>query len=151
MLFSIKSSKLCRNMRKLRMKLHNATIYPPWGPIFPPSFEMLDLLWRLHLKDIDEKNYGLFNQVRYKSQFSVKCIGVCFFKKMAWQSLLHGKINLNISTYKISETFQRYGQDMTKICLIYAKDRPKTWPRYAKYIPKIHLRYALNRFKLCWR
>ena len=32
-LFCIQSSKLCRNMRKLRVTLSNATIYPPWGPV----------------------------------------------------------------------------------------------------------------------
>ena len=32
-LFSNKSSKLSRNLRKLRMKLRNATIYPTWGQI----------------------------------------------------------------------------------------------------------------------
>ena len=41
-------------MRKLRVKLRNASIYPPKGPVFkkkkilqkrtPPSSEMLDLL-----------------------------------------------------------------------------------------------------------
>ena len=68
-LFSIQSSKLSKNMRKLPVKLRNATIYPPWGPIFknsfflkhtPPSSEMLDLLRRWHLNRIDEKNQGYF-------------------------------------------------------------------------------------------
>ena len=33
-LFSIQSSKLSGNMRKLRGKLHNDTIYPPCGQVF---------------------------------------------------------------------------------------------------------------------
>ena len=54
-------------MHKLRVKLRNATIYPPWGPIFkkyffqkhtPPSSEMQNLFRRWHLKDIEEKNHG---------------------------------------------------------------------------------------------
>ena len=64
-------------MRKLRVKLRNATIYPAWGQVFqkyffqkrtppssekrtPPSSEMLDLLRRWHLNRIDEKNQGYF-------------------------------------------------------------------------------------------
>ena len=56
-------------MRKMRVKLRNASIYPPWGPIkkkkkiqkrTPPSSEMLDLLQRWHLNRIDEKNQGYF-------------------------------------------------------------------------------------------
>ena len=65
---SIQSSKLSRNMRKWRVKLRIATIYPPWGQIFkkkikkhtPPSSEMLDLLRRWHLNRINEKNQGYF-------------------------------------------------------------------------------------------
>ena len=77
-LFYIESSKLSRNIYKLRVKLRKATIYPPWGPPFksyffqklsPTPSEMLDLLRRWHLQDIDEKNHGLFNQGLYKSQF----------------------------------------------------------------------------------
>ena len=37
-LFFVQSSKLSINMRKLRVKLRNATIYPPWGPIFKKYF-----------------------------------------------------------------------------------------------------------------
>ena len=67
--FSVQNSKLSRNMRKLRVKLRNATIYLPWGLIFKQSFfhkrtplssEMLDLLRRWHLNRIDEKNQGYF-------------------------------------------------------------------------------------------
>ena len=68
-LFCSQSSKLAMNMRKLPVKLCNATIYPPWGPIFensffqkrtPPSSEMLDLLRKWHLNRIDEKNHSYF-------------------------------------------------------------------------------------------
>ena len=37
-LFSIQSLKISKNMRKLRVKLRNATIYPPWGLISRSSF-----------------------------------------------------------------------------------------------------------------
>ena len=56
-------------MRKLRVKLRNATINPPIGPVFkiylfqkrtPPASEMLDLLRSRHLKGIDEKNQRYF-------------------------------------------------------------------------------------------
>ena len=56
-------------MRKLRVKLRNASIYPPWGQVFkkyffqkrtPPSSEMLDLLQKWHLNRIEEKNQGYF-------------------------------------------------------------------------------------------
>ena len=58
-------------MRKLCVKLCNATSYPPLGPVFkniflllqkntPPSSEMQDLLQSLHLKGINEKNEGYF-------------------------------------------------------------------------------------------
>ena len=38
----------------------------------------------------------LFNQGPYKSAF---CILHCILKKMGWQSLLHGKMNLDICLY----------------------------------------------------
>ena len=66
-LFSTQSSKLSRNICKLRVKLRNTTIYPTWGPISifflfqkhsSPLSEILDLLQRWHLKYIDEKNEG---------------------------------------------------------------------------------------------
>ena len=57
-------------MRKLCVKLCNATSYPPLGPVIknnfflqkhtPPSSEMQDLLQSLHLKGINEKNQGYF-------------------------------------------------------------------------------------------
>ena len=56
---------------------------PPWGPIFknyffqklsPPSSEMIYLLQRWHLKDIEGKNHGWFNQGPFKSHFCVKCL-----------------------------------------------------------------------------
>ena len=86
----LKVKKMSRNMCKLRVKLGNATIYPPWGPIFkkyyfkkriPPSSKMLDFLRRWHLKDIDEKNHGLFNQGPYNSHFCVKWVGVLLFQE----------------------------------------------------------------------
>ena len=52
---------MSRNMRPLRVKLHNTTIYPPWDPIFKkhcfqkhtlPSSEMQNLFLRWHSKDI---------------------------------------------------------------------------------------------------
>ena len=51
-LFSFQSSKLSRNMRKLRVKLLNATIYPPWGPIFKKTFfskTYSSLIWNARL------------------------------------------------------------------------------------------------------
>ena len=77
-------------MPKLRVKLRNATIYPPYVPIFknyyfqklpPLSSEMLDLLQRRYLKDIYEKNHGLFIQGPYKSQVCIKCVGVLLFQE----------------------------------------------------------------------
>ena len=54
-------------MRKMRVKVRNATIYLPWGPIKknlqkhpPPSSEILDLLQVWHLEDIDENNHEYF-------------------------------------------------------------------------------------------
>jgi hypothetical protein len=67
-LFFIQRSKMSRNMHKLCVKLRNATIYPPWGPIWKkkkkfkkstsPSSEMRNLFRRWHLKDIEEKSHG---------------------------------------------------------------------------------------------
>ena len=65
--FLMQRSKMSKNMRKLRVELHNATFYPSWGPIFkkyffqkhtPLSYEMWDLFQRWHLKDIEENNHG---------------------------------------------------------------------------------------------
>ena len=95
--FCTQSSKLSRNMHKLCVKLCNATIYPPWGPVkkhTPPSSEMLDVLRRWHLKGIDEKNQGYFLSGALHVTILRKVS--CFFKKMGWQSLLHGKMNHNL-------------------------------------------------------
>ena len=98
MLFSIQSSTLSKNMHKANVKLCNSTIYPPWGPVFkkkisqkctPPSSEMLGLLRRCYLTDIDEKNQGYFwlgalqvtilRKVSRCLAFSRKCVGNHFY------------------------------------------------------------------------
>ena len=64
-LFYIQSSPLSKNMRKLCVKLRNAYIYAPWGPVFrkknskrtPPSSEMLDI-WTVSMRSIMD----IFNQ-----------------------------------------------------------------------------------------
>ena len=51
-LFSTQSLKLSKNMHKLRVKLRNATIYPPWGPIFKNIFSLKthsSLIWNARL------------------------------------------------------------------------------------------------------
>ena len=51
-LFSVQSSKLSINMRKLRVKLRNATIYPPWGPILQKKISSKtysSLIWKARL------------------------------------------------------------------------------------------------------
>ena len=77
-------------MRKLSVKLGNATIYPPWGQVFKnylfqkhtsTSSEMLDLLRRWHLKGIDEKNQGYFDQGPYKLKFYVKLVDPLLFQE----------------------------------------------------------------------
>ena len=43
---------------------------------------MLDYLRRWHLKDINEKNHGLFNHGPYKSQICVKWVCVLLFQEI---------------------------------------------------------------------
>ena len=62
----------------------------------PPSSEVLDLLQRWHLKDIDQKNHGYFYQGPYKRKVSE---WLAFFKKMGGQSLLHVKFKLDLSDW----------------------------------------------------
>ena len=57
---------------------------------------MLNLLRRWRLKDVDEKNHGPFNQMPYMSHICVKCVGALLFQENGWQSLLHGKMSLNL-------------------------------------------------------
>ena len=74
----------------LRVKLRNATIYPPWGLIFKkyffqkhtsPSSEMQNLFRRWHLKDIEEMNHGLKKKGPYKSQLNKKWVGALHFRE----------------------------------------------------------------------
>ena len=50
-LFSIQSSKLSKNLRNMRMKLRNTTIYPPWGLIFKKKISTTysSLIWNARL------------------------------------------------------------------------------------------------------
>ena len=78
-------------MRKLRVKLRNATIYPPWGQVFKISFflqkqtlpasDMLDLLegdiWKVSMRKIRD----IFNPGPYKSQFFVKWVDALLFQE----------------------------------------------------------------------
>ena len=41
----------------------------------------------------------IFNQGPYKSKFSIKLVDALLFKKMGLQSLLHGKMNINVFIY----------------------------------------------------
>ena len=77
-------------MRKLRVKLRNATIYPPWGPVLNICFfsktyssatEMLDLLKGDIWKVLTRKIRDTFNQGPYKSQFCVKWVDALLFQE----------------------------------------------------------------------
>ena len=89
-LFSIPNSSMSRNMRKLRVKLRNATIYPPWGPIFKKYFFKNTLLPHLKCKTCSEGDIwkilrrritDLKNQGPYKSQFCKKWVGALHFRE----------------------------------------------------------------------
>ena len=77
-------------MRKLRVKLLNAIFYPPMRSNkkfkkikkgTPPASEMIDLLRRWNLKDIDDKNQNIFNQGSYKLEFSLKLVDALLFQE----------------------------------------------------------------------
>ena len=79
-------------MRKLRVKLRNASIYHPWDPVFkkyffqkrtPPSSEMLDLLRRWHLNRIEETNQGYFKSGALKVTILRK-VSRCFAFSTKW-------------------------------------------------------------------
>ena len=106
--FFIWSSKLSRNMHKLRRELHNTTIYPPWGPIFKKIFfskTSSSLIWNsgLALNVIFERYWWEESWIFLLEALWVTILRkvsrcLAFFKKMGWQSLLHGKMNLDLSS-----------------------------------------------------
>ena len=102
-----KSLKMSRNMRKLRVKLRNATIYLPWCKIFKTFFFKNVLLPHLKRKTFSEGDIwkilrrritDLMNQGPYKSKFCKKSVGALHLGKMGWQSLLYGQMNLNLGS-----------------------------------------------------
>ena len=118
---------MSRNMHKLRVKVCNATIYPPLGQVkkkkilqkcTPPSSEMQDLLQRWHLKGIDKKNQGYFwsgalqvtilRKVIKCLAFSRKWVGNPFY--MANWTLIYG-------SYEICQWVQRVKTFPQKSCL----------------------------------
>ena len=81
---------MSRNMRKLRVKLCNATIFSPWGEIFKKYFfqkrtstssEMRDLFQRWHLKDIKEINHGFEKSGALQITIWDKWVGSLHFRE----------------------------------------------------------------------
>ena len=84
-LFFIQRSKMSRNIYKLCVKLRNATIYPPWDPIWKKKKKFKKvLLYHLKCKTCSEGDIwkisrrriiNLKSQGPYKSNFCKKWVG----------------------------------------------------------------------------
>ena len=92
-IFSLQSSKMSRNMRKLCLKLCNVTIYPPWGSIVKKYLFLNIPLPHLKCETCSKGDIckisrrritDLKNPGPYKSQFCKQSVGASHF----WENWL---------------------------------------------------------------